>query len=88
MTDLSPAALAVLEAAEKRTDLDFRFAPAIAAAALEAAVDQVVPEEKLHVNARGTRYWHRGIQRAETRAAFLAIAAELRGDTTTRHHDY
>jgi len=36
MTELSPAALAVRDAAEKQTDLDFRFAPAIAAAALEA----------------------------------------------------
>ena len=37
MTNLSPAALAVLEAAEKQTDLDFRYAPQIAAAALRAA---------------------------------------------------
>ena len=38
MADLSPAALAVRDAAEKQTDLDFRYAPMIAAAALRAAV--------------------------------------------------
>ena len=43
MTELSPAALKVRDAAEKQTDLDFRYAPAIAAAVLEAAADQVVP---------------------------------------------
>jgi len=40
MPELSPAALAVRDAAEKQTDLDFRFAPAIAAAALQAVADQ------------------------------------------------
>ena len=87
MTELSPAALAVRDAAEKETDLDFRFAPAIAAAALEAVADQVVPEEELPMNARGTKHWHKVNQRAETRAAFLAIAAELRGETTTKEEN-
>ena len=89
MTDLSPAALAVRDAAEKETDLDFRFAPAIAASALEAVADQVVPEEEglNPVNAWNVEDWnHMNItryQREETRRQLLAIAAELRGDTTT-----
>ena len=82
MTDLSPAALAVRDAAEKQTDLDFRFAPAIAAAALEAVADQVVPYEEVPVLMRG-RDLDRLAQRQHTRTQLLAIAAELRGDTTT-----
>jgi hypothetical protein len=39
VAELSPAALAVREAAEKETDLDFRYAPNIAAAALQVAVE-------------------------------------------------
>ena len=82
MTDISPAALAVRDAAEKQTDLDFRFAPAIAAAALEAVADQVVPYEEVPVLMRG-RDLDRLAQRQHTRTQLLAIAAELRGDTTT-----
>jgi hypothetical protein len=41
MTELSPAAQAVRDAAEKQTDLDLRYAPQIAAAALRAAADQL-----------------------------------------------
>ena len=82
MTDISPAALAVRDAAEKETDLDFRFAPAIAAAALEAVADQVVPYEEVPVLMRG-RDLDRLAQRQHTRTQLLAIAAELRGDTTT-----
>ena len=82
MTELSPAALAVRDAAEKETDLDFRFAPAIAAAALEAVADQVVPYEEVPVLMRG-RDLDRLVQRQHTRTQLLAIAAELRGDTTT-----
>ena len=81
MTDISPAALAVRDAAEKETDLDFRFAPAIAAAALEAVADQVVPYEEVPVLMRG-RDLDRLVQRQHTRTQLLAIAAELRGDTT------
>ena len=72
MTELSPAALAVRDAAEKETDLDFRFAPAIAAAALEAVADQVV----LFIDELHTDHMRK-------RNQLLAIAAELRGDTTT-----
>ena len=80
MTDLSSAAQAVLDAVREISP-----APAdeIAAVALRAAADQVVPEEELPAHARGTSYWHRTIQRAETRNQLLAIAAELRGITTT-----
>ena len=88
MTDLSPAAQAMLDAYHQEA-IDYiedwgSFSHKRGlAAALEAVADQVVPEEELPVNARGTRHWHRVIQRTETRAAFLAIAAELRGPTTT-----
>jgi hypothetical protein len=73
---LSPAAQAVLDAF-LRAPCDNELS---VAAALRAAADQVVPEEELTMNARGTRHWHRAIQRAETRAAFFAIAAELEAD--------
>ena len=80
MTDLSPAALAVRDAAEKQTDLDFRFAPAIAAAALEAVADQIVPEpddwDKDNFSIQALRL------RCVMRDQLLAIAAELRGNTT------
>lgn len=46
-TPLNQAALAVLEATEKQTDLDFRYAPQIAAAALRAAaVDSYCPVDR------------------------------------------
>ena len=86
MTDISPAALAVRDAAEKETDLDFRFAPAIAAAALEAVADQVVPYEEVPVLMRG-RDLDRLVQRQHTRTQLLAIAAEPRGITTTTQED-
>ena len=70
--ELTEAALAVREAAEKQTDLDFRFAPAIAEAVLQAVADQVVPEQKP---------WHRTdgepAARHKVRLEILAIAAEL-----------
>ena len=92
MTDLSPAAQAVriasffsfCEAAEKETDLDFRCAPAIAAAALEAVADQVVPFELAHKVGLDLE---RLAQRQHTRTQLFAIAAELRGDTTTTQED-
>jgi len=84
MTDLSPAAQAMLDAMyEVNMDFDGENAT-LAAAALETVADQVVPEEELSMNARGTRHWHRAIQRAETRSEILAIAAELRGDTANQ----
>jgi len=80
MSELSPVAQAVLDAYWKSPSdpsLQHKDRYAIAAA-LEAAADQVVPKEELIMNARGTRDWHRAIQRAETRAVFFAIAAELK----------
>ena len=74
MTELSPAALAVRDAAEKETDLDFRFAPAIAAAALEAVADQVV----LFIDELHTDHMRK-------RNQLLAIAAELRGTNPIPH---
>lgn len=70
MTDLSPAAQAVLDAAVDVNDL---VCTDSIAAALRAAADQVVPE-----------FWHEeGDIYAETkhnvRADLLAIAAELEG---------
>jgi hypothetical protein len=73
MTDLSPAAQAVLDAVEDDcihpTDLHH-----IAAAALRAAADQVVPE-----------FWHEdndiyGETMQDVRGQLLAIAAELEGE--------
>ena len=90
MTELSPAAQAVLNAAAKavlahpRLNLEH-----IAAAALCAAADQVVPEEPPHPLANspeakefGTpeEWMYTGIERdarQEARAKLLAIAAEL-----------
>jgi hypothetical protein len=81
MTDLSPAALAVRDAAERQTDLDFRYAPMIAAAALEAAADQVAPDEP---HPELSQFWDDEADREwqsnqQIRRQLLAIAAELRG---------
>ena len=70
MTDLSPAAQAVLDAAEQ-VPIVLNYAqeiPAFCAAALRAAADQVVPENT------GFSY-----TRQDIRAALLAIADELEG---------
>ena len=72
-TPLSPAAQAVLIAAEKQTDLDFRYAPQIAAAALRAAANQVVP---VPIKAQ-TSEEHWALLGAKNR--LLAIADELEG---------
>jgi hypothetical protein len=94
MTDLSPAAQAVriasffsfCDAAEKQTDLDFRCAPAIAAAALEAVADQVVPFEKAPDLMRRLDL-ERLAQRQHTRTQLLAIVAELRPTTTQENNN-
>ena len=75
MTDLSPAAQAVLDAVEDdciHPDDKHR----LAAAALRAAADQVVPE-----------FWHEdndiyGETMQDVRQNLLAIAAELEGVTS------
>jgi hypothetical protein len=83
MTELSPAALKVREAAERETDLDFRYASQIAAAIIEALANQVVP-----TNLLGPPENAAAAQREITRASILDIAAELRGtaipETRTR----
>ncbi|MGA0336733.1 MAG: hypothetical protein ACO3LD_10805 [Luminiphilus sp.] len=74
MPELSPAAQAVLDAAIKVAESP--NAEAIAAAALEAAADQVVPEE-IWLGTEETCYAYY-CQRSITRRQLLAIAAELK----------
>jgi hypothetical protein len=72
VTDLSPAAQAILDAYG-----DFEAANTDAmAAALRAAVDQVVPE-----------VWFESDDITEARDALLAIAAELEGINPTSEGD-
>jgi len=83
MTDLSPAAQAVLDAVVDGALPPFHvIARPMAAAALEAAADQVVPYEKAPDLMRSPDL-ERLAQRQHTRTQFLAIAAELRGNTET-----
>jgi hypothetical protein len=75
---LSPAALAVMRAAaasywDPEEDYEVASPAAIAAAALRAAADQVVPETTTPWNSTLTPM----ISAGEVRAKFLAIAAEL-----------
>ena len=79
MSKLSPAAIAVDDALAACIQLQGEIIRArpLAAAALRAAADQVVPEKELPMNARGTSFWHKSIQRANTRSKLLAIATEL-----------
>jgi hypothetical protein len=92
MTDLSPAAQAVLGAANGKSsygpDDCLNESRWIAAAALRAAADQVVPEER-RPSRRGVRPGGTGAltpeegaedQRAATRRRFLSIATELEGN--------
>ena len=82
MTDLSPAAQAVLDAALRYEINPECYSREIAAAALVAVADQVVPCEKAP-DLMSSPDLERLAQRQHTRAQLLAIAAELRGDTTT-----
>ena len=76
MTNLSPAAQAVLDAATTPTgDFCLENVNEIAAAVLEAAADQVVPEEPLYGGDQ--RWMFERDTRQECRKKFLAIAAEL-----------
>jgi hypothetical protein len=75
MTELSPAAQAVLEG--------FRAVPTLMdgpsiAGALRAAADQVVPEEAVRLEYEELSL-QRLCQRERTRKKLLAIAAELEG---------
>jgi hypothetical protein len=81
MTELSPQAQAVLDAAfsaywsaEQEAPNDEQM---IAAAAVKAAADQVVPEETWLGTEEPCYAYYR--QRCNTRRDLLAIAAELEG---------
>ena len=86
MTELSPQAQEVFwafnRAASGKPD-DWHYLPAIAAA-LEAAVDQVVPKEWPTIE--DYNEYEQGVAAAhiKCRNQLLAIAAELRGDTATQ----
>jgi len=83
MTPLSSAAQAVLDAATAPTgDFCLENVNEIAAAALRAAADQVVPvDNPLSLPTGAPQSF--AIQRRTTRCQILAIAAELAGGTTT-----
>jgi hypothetical protein len=72
MTDLSPAAQAVLDAAYS---LPLKNGQPNIAAALRAAVDQVMPEESLYGGDQ--RWMFERDARQESRKKLLAIAVEL-----------
>ena len=78
MTNLSPAAQAVLDAynAGFHHPVAVHHKPRIATA-LRAAVDQVLPEEPLHGGDQ--RWMYERDTRQESRKKLLAIAAELEG---------
>ncbi len=77
MIELSPAARAVLDAAMQYEINPECYSREIAAAALKAAADQVVPlsYEDLWTDGRMLQYE----KRDPVREKFLAIAAELEG---------
>ena len=81
MTELSPAQAMLDAMYEVNMDFDGENAT-LAAAALEAVADQVVPCEKAP-DLMSSPDLERLAQRQHTRAQLLAIAAELRGNTTT-----
>jgi len=85
MTEFSPATQAVWDAAYN-TPEDCPYEHDLAAA-LEAVADQVVPKEIEPANAfeeEGYVPSRLREQRQETRRKLRAIAAELRGTTTTQ----
>ena len=80
MAELSPAAQAVLDAATERwLDVDDDIPAQVAAAALRAAADQVVPEEESCEGGFSDSLEHqcRASERRLARAELLAIATEL-----------
>ena len=84
MTELSPAAQAVLDALfmEELNGPQQLMARAHAAAALRAAADQVMPHPiRLPRNSYAEGAYDK---RLSDRRSILAIAAELRGDTTNQ----
>ena len=83
MTDLSPAQKA-LAAFNERYELcgpfDDDWAEQCLAVALEAVADQVVPKEPMY--SFDLRWMYERDTRQSIRSKLLAIANELRGDTT------
>ena len=80
MTDLSPAAQAVLVAAARaRPRVTGIEAADVAAAALRAAADQVAPSDAMEPR----NYLPMAIECQRIRADLLAIAAQLDGGTST-----
>jgi hypothetical protein len=77
MTDLSPAAQEVLDAAMQYEINPECYSREIAAAALRAAADQVVPEEEPAADFLDHAVAAEVDQRRVTRAQLLAIADEL-----------
>jgi hypothetical protein len=87
MTDLSPAAQAVEAAILKVASVPgFERRRIIAAAALQAAADQVVPDAANYLRAaiNSVDWWDAHDQ---IRADLLAIAAELEGTNPTNQKD-
>ena len=83
MSELSPQAQAVLDAAKSSLDWEAGYLPnAVAAAALRAAADQVVPATEVMPqqdleSRREAMVWGMVNQTQVTRQQLLAIAAEL-----------
>jgi hypothetical protein len=75
MTDLSPAAQAVLDAAMQYEINPECYSREIAAAALRAAADQVVPSDAVEPR----NYLPMAMECQRIRSELLAIAAELEG---------
>jgi hypothetical protein len=73
MTDLSPAAQAVLDATRSRWPRSHEW---LAAAALRAVADQVVPEQLAEPRGTGFR-WGGWAAEQGVRSELLAIATEL-----------
>ena len=75
MTDLSPAAQAVSNAAKSSLDWESGYLPnAVAAAVLRAAADQVAPSDAMEPR----NHIPMALECQRIRAELLAIAAELR----------
>ena len=82
MTELSPQAQAVLDAAYREMDYaPRRHVQWVTAAALRAVADQVVPEEESCEGGFSDSLEHqcRASERRLARAELLALAAELEG---------
>ena len=89
MTELSPAAQAVLDA-YLRAPVDNRLSSVRQrlAAAFLAAADQVVPAEDEDVYLVPWNFTEHMRQRQDSRRKFLAIAAELEGTSNTSQEDF